>query len=503
MAQDTGEKLRMQLQNEGLEENSREFVGCTDAKADLLVGAKKARDRYDVGFYRNSDTGATAMHTKRVVLAPTRMDRFLLAHLNATGVFDLPPQKDVQGLLDLYFERVNPLVPLVDRSVFNSTYEKGMYSYPLLHAMLLSVCRLGEARRFLRGTDVRTFAAHTYMKIQGMLFAGLEKNPYILTRVYALMASHAEGPDGFQEAYRNLSQAISHAYMLGMHLTDMSSPNMTWLSMWRSLWCLDKFMAAVSGMPMISNPLDFGADALDYVSGGPDDDFYRSCRLIEQTIHQYRPNGDRRVPPRVSIDLALRQNATPDEAALCRLVQATARILSYKRATGATSSNGASTNGGSGGGGGGGPNSEPPGTPGQTPSDADMVSLMEASAIEILNIVEMRDVLAFPLIPYAVSLTFSVFIKYFNSPNARMLWKRACELLDRLADTWWAAEAMASMGRSVFEKLENESQAAIDTQLGILGDDAVVPGFFDQADIFGEFDKSVVNYWFPADQTFA
>jgi hypothetical protein len=234
-------------------------------------------------------------------------------------------------------------------------------------------------------------------------------------------------------------------------------------------------MAAVAGMPIICNPLDFGSDVLDFSSDMPDDDFYRASSLIEQTIHQYRPNGDRRVPADVQGSIILRPNATGNEAALCRLIQATARILSFKRASQA----GFATN------------------------EEEVAKLLEVSAVEIFDIVENYDILPIPLVPYSVSLTFSVFIKYFNSTSSRDLWKRACTLLDSLADTWWAAEAMSSMGRSIFEKLENEPQAAIDSQLGILGDDAaVIPGFFDQADIFGEFDKSVVNYWFPADQSF-
>ncbi|KAJ8103736.1 hypothetical protein POJ06DRAFT_242688 [Lipomyces tetrasporus] len=450
----------------------RRFISNLDPTSDLVMSGDPDNDR--VGIFV-SERGLQNS-TRRHIVVPPALNSQLLTYLNTLRAFEFPGETERAGLLDIYFKYINSALPIVDRQLFMNQYAKGEHSTTLLHAIILAACRHFEAGAFLQGLKPRTFAATTHRKVQALLYAELEQDPLTLVRIYALLSMHSEGPEGLDQGAKDLAIAFHYAHTLGLHLrrevAGSSSADVTLVpKLWQSLWCLDRMSTCVNGRPMNSHPRDVGLEAADKsvevcaVLARLTD----ACREIDWMIDLYRPNG-----PQIFPDIVLSSFRQDDP--LPRLVHCVSVILSYKRVYSLTGA-----------------------------SPETVIQALLSAALEILSILETsRDITPLPVIPYSASLTLTVFLRLYPAHEARTGWRRSCQLLDTLGRYWWIADAMSSMGRTVFRKLEDDYKAISD-QLDLenrisdifSGDGMTSSSVLDQASLFGELDKDVVDYWFP------
>lgn len=529
--------------------NATQFISHLEPTADLMIAGSNSRAQPRIGIWvskatteedrmRGGGSGSEwaggssfASSINNLPYYPPTLDRFLLSHLNALHAFEFPPEDQKKQLLGIYFEYVDPVLPVVDKNAFLSAYTRGNYSVPLLHAILMTSARHGRSRGLL--SNPRTFALGCYRKIRALLYAGIETNALVLTRIYALLSLHSEGPEGFKEGARNLAMAFHYGLSLGIHLRstdgtnteekvgddddddketitpttnatpsipdqvsasaaaadsnnngDQRAQRTSSLNLWWSLWCVDLCTACINGMPLKVHPRDVGV-ALDSAEDGPQGNLFRrlvdSCRTLDAAINLYRPNlsGVLEVPELV------KASSFPDDGtaftALFRLIHYTSILLSYKRVS--------------------------------SLKDEDISEHLLTVALDVYDLVERySDLVALPIIPYSVSITFSVFLRYFSKESVRIAWKRGCDILDTMAHFWWAAEAMASVARSVYEKLESECKVneqeegtePIDFDKYQVSDhmlDGTLSSFMGQTSIFGELDPEVVDYWFPEEES--
>ncbi|KAK9463075.1 uncharacterized protein V1516DRAFT_634887 [Lipomyces oligophaga] len=458
----------------------RRFISNLDPTSELVMAGEVDDDK--IGVWLASDNASDKLDDsqRRTIHVPPPVNSQMLVYLNTLHAFEMPSEQDREGLVDLYFSSINRNLPVIEEKVFRRQLARGEHSTILLHAIMLSASRHAQASKFLHGREPRDFAALTYSKVKGLLYAEMEQDSLTLIRIYALLSLHSEGPRGLSDSSRDLSMAFHHAHFSAIHLRrdhiepstpDKFSPIQ---QLWLSLWCLDHMSSCITGHPLHSHPRDVGFPVDDNgpAFGLKDDPLKRmveSCFYLDTTIDLYRPR-----PPETIVDIKaprFRQNEL-----LPRLVHSVAIILFYKRLHNLTE---------------------------QLP-DSTMQTLLSA-AHDILSIMEnSHEIAPLPILPYSITLTLTVFLRLYPSPAARAGWHRSCEMLDQLGKYWWIAEAMSSMGTRIFRKLEEDyntisGEWALEDYISDRASTSgqIMSGVLDQATIFGELDKDVVDYWFP------
>ncbi|KAK9458189.1 hypothetical protein V1511DRAFT_491979 [Dipodascopsis uninucleata] len=459
---------------------ARRFISNLDPKSDLVMAGDPDKDKTGIWVMETVDIEDHS--SRRPIVVPPVMNNHLLVYLNSVHAFEVPAEPDRNGLLNIYFKYINAVLPIVDPSEFWKLYNQNEHSTLLLHSIMLAACRHSQAISFLQSKEPRNFAAVVHRKISALLYSEIESDPLILTRVYALLSLHSEGSQGIHQSAKDLVTAFNYAHMLGIHLRghDTNIKNTDLIptprqKLWYSLWCLDRMVSCVAGRPLISHPRDVGqwlettSKETTVLSKTID-----SCKDLDSTIDLYRPHA---ILSETVLPEAILRTINFDsgvEMAIPRLVRYVAELLSYKRIKDLSGA--------------------------KTPQST--LEAMRRTAFNILTVVEQTpDMAPFPIIPYSVSLTLTAFLHLYPSADARNGWQRGLLLLDSLGKYWWVAEAMNSMGRSVFRKLEEdynalEGQLDIEAQLTEIFS-APSSSVLDQASLFGELDKDVVDYWFP------
>ncbi|KAK9490479.1 fungal-specific transcription factor domain-containing protein [Lipomyces doorenjongii] len=390
---------------------STRFIGDLDPASVLLTIRDMEKDRIGVWV-----KGAS-MHQP--------INQHLVAYLDSLNAFDLPPRQDREGLINVFFEYVHPLMPLLDKATFLRQHERDECPILLLHAVQLAACRHSSARKFIHLRSTRHFASLTAAKIRALIYADIDRDKLTVVRALALLSLHCEGSDGLQKSCSDLEQAFHYAHFLGLHHERRSHPDQAAIRrVWWCLWCLDRMSACVSARPVISRLDDVGVTGLRSNEEGWLSKLYEVCQVLDRVIMMYRPLGST-----LPLEVDLQVTYGPDDvnspfASFLQLLRHAACILAHKRAPEAPEAN---------------------------------ASILLHSTSQILHIVRTQSQLPpFSVVPYAVSLTFTVYLRLYPSPEAIAGWHESCAVLDDLATTWWFAEAMGGMARSVFRKLEED-----------------------------------------------
>ncbi|KAK9457983.1 hypothetical protein V1511DRAFT_454230 [Dipodascopsis uninucleata] len=390
---------------------STRFIGDLDPASVLLTLHNVEKDRIGVWV-----KGAS-MHQP--------VNQHLLTYLDSVHAFDLPSRHDREGLLNVYFENIHPFLPLFDQQTFMQQHMRDECPTLLLHAVTLAACRHPAARKYITPRSPRQFASMVATKIRALMFAEVERDKLTVTRVLALLSLHSEGSDGLERSCSDLELAFHYAHFLGIHHERRSHPDQAAMRrLWWCLWCLDRISACVSARPLISRLDDVGVSPLTAYEEGWLSKLYEVCKILEDVIGMYRPVGSQ-LPLEVDVEVSYGYDIKSSPfAALLQLIRHAACILAHKRA----------------------------------PEEPELnASILLHSTSQILHIVKSQPNLPpFPVVPYTVSLCLTVFLRLFPSPEATAGWHESCAVLDNLSKTWWVAEAMGGMARTVFRKLEED-----------------------------------------------
>lgn len=389
---------------------STRFIGDLDPASVLLTLRNVEKD--DIGVW----VKGASIHQP--------LNQQLLTYLNSLHAFDLPPKQDRDGLIHTYFKYLHPLIPLLGKTAFLQMHARDECPTLLLHAVLLAACRHPSARKYIQSRSPRHFATLTATKIRALMFADIERDKLTVVRVLALMSLHSEGSDGLEKSCSDLEQAFHYAHFLGLHHERQSHPDQAPMRrLWWCLWCLDRMSACVSARPVISRLDDVGVTGMRPSEEGWLTKLYDVCQLLDRVIAMYRPIGST-IPPEVDFEVSYGKSDDSPFAAFMHLIRHAACILAHKRAPESPEVNAA---------------------------------ILLHSTKQILHIVKTQPALPpLPAVPYAVSLTLTVYLRLYPSPEAIAGWHESCAVLDDLSKTWWVAEAMGGMARSVFRKLEED-----------------------------------------------
>jgi hypothetical protein len=231
------------------------------------------------------------------------VQKALHQYLEAVGVAILPPRKNQDVLLDIYFASVHPLLPIVDKNLFSDRYAQGTEPRMLMQAICIVASKHANAFSHLcLGDDPqvqspREFSQRLYNAVIAGIEAKLEKNRVVLIQVLALISLHCEGPDGAEQASMHLAQAIHHAHTFGLQFGHMwknqksdSQENLE--DLFWCLWSLDKLNACMNGRPLIMHDRDNSMTKLPQdpeKRSSPFGIWLQISQMLDRVIDYYRP----------------------------------------------------------------------------------------------------------------------------------------------------------------------------------------------------------------------
>lgn len=260
-----------------IEQNQSRLQGGRSQKGD--VGAWLGTEESSI------DQGETPGSSSRIALG---------THVHP----DWLPSKDCQeALIDIYFCRIHPLLPLFDEEKVRTQHQAGSLPPRLVQAICLVAAKDRGAVPFLclghnsKPLPLERFSNMLYTDAMQNISRRAEKK-VLAIQILVLLSLHEWGSTGSEDCSLNLAQAIHHAQTMGLHLlradqhSDKFSRGLFWC-----LWCLDRWNAAMNGRPLMIHDGDRTQGVDDVVSTfqSPFRVWLRIADKLGQVIHFYRP----------------------------------------------------------------------------------------------------------------------------------------------------------------------------------------------------------------------
>lgn len=259
--------------------------------------------RGEVGVWLVDSAVHSEDETPRKITRPrASISRSANHGIDETTAFDVLQPSDQAALIDIYFSRIHPLLPILDEPEFRQGLCESSIPNTLIRAVCLVASKDDRAQDFLRiglassslmGT--REFSKAIYSTILNDLRGDLRLDKISLIRTLALASLHSEGSDGAEEASMHLAQAIHHSQTIGVHLGRPGrSQNLEAMNkLFWTLWGLDKLNAATNGRPVMFNDQDLGIAPFTprTPSDRPFDVWLKLATMLSKVISLYRPTA--------------------------------------------------------------------------------------------------------------------------------------------------------------------------------------------------------------------
>lgn len=187
------------------------------------------------------------------------LDSVELEILKLRGAFLLPPHDLAVDIIELYFEHVHPLMPVINRTEFMAKFNdpNDSPSLMLLQAVLLCGCRVSNNPLLVDSKGLTYLASLTfYRRAKALYETNFESDPVSIIQTVLLIGSFWEGPeDVTRNSYYWTRVGVGLAQGFGFHRDISASttvPNNE-KKIWRRIWwCLfekDRNVAIAFGRP--------------------------------------------------------------------------------------------------------------------------------------------------------------------------------------------------------------------------------------------------------------
>ncbi|KAE8152742.1 hypothetical protein BDV25DRAFT_150493 [Aspergillus avenaceus] len=434
---------------EGKESDVHPFVGNTNPVLTMLENPDSRNQRHhlrrgNVGAWLSDEIIASQSNKSR---SPPTLEGVLGRSIN--GI--LPPRASQEVLVDLYFHRIHPVLPMLNEDLVRSEFSNDTIPLPLLQSICLVASKDRRAVSFLRlGSDQsllshERFGALLYQEVVGNMPKREERKRVLGIQILALISLHEWGPHGSEDCSLNLTQAIHHAQTIGLHL---ARPGKEWdihmKALFWCLWSLDRWSAVVNGRPIMLHDRDIGQDVTDIVP-----QFQPPFRLwlllahrLGEVIKFYRPmmRADSEQDPEIftfedAVKASDAWNVNTEILSSLELFHHAIVILS----------------------------THSKGLQGRSHSQISRIrqnhSILSITAL--CRSTQMADLLPISIAAYTFSLALSVTYIQFKEAklnSAKLVAKQNIELFyERLAefsDTWWLAAVMMRLGRQALDGIQ-------------------------------------------------
>ncbi|KAF2722104.1 hypothetical protein K431DRAFT_302943 [Polychaeton citri CBS 116435] len=386
------------------------------------------------------------------------------------------PVVDAFALANIYFTKLNIMLPIVSEPDFRTSQSAAISNPALVHVICLVAAKDKQAEphlRLLRDPDralsCREYSSELHEAIVAALSARPKGDKPTLIRILALLSLHCEGPDGAEQASVHLSQAMHYAQSMGLHLLRATDHDLDLKRLFWSLWTLDRLNAAINGRPIFMSDIDMAIDPLvpEQTGSVAFDIWLRISRVLNDVIALYRPSNVNVVTGWEHEYPGFEQIVTeyggwrlpPPLVTTLQAYYLAVAILSHRSKTLRT-------------------------LPRSTASSV----RRDYSAIQIIRMMssKARQEQLYPthILPFAASMALSVSYQQLRQTqlphrqeDARNDFYACCKILQDLRPKWGAADAMAAIGRKVSSEIERmPNLTALHIEFSGLGRDAAPTG---------------------------
>ena len=168
----------------------------------------------------------------------------------------LPPPHCLSSLTGIYFEKMHPILPIVDEDRFRKLQATDP-SYILLQQGMCLAASLNfsaEDYLILANSDSplnhREFGRRLFSAMRTSVEMGMVTNKFILIQALALMSLFSDGPNGGDTSSQLCGRAIQYVYLLGLHVQrrPQSYDDKGAVTLLCCVWALDRMNAAFHGV---------------------------------------------------------------------------------------------------------------------------------------------------------------------------------------------------------------------------------------------------------------
>ena len=141
-----------------------------------------------------------------------------MTYLSDLGRFELPGPDVCGTLLEMFFTRVHPILPVIDRSDFLGRYY-GVDNLPpliLLFSVFLSASRYSNNVKNGSG-GVRDICDRLHTRFRALAEVNILHDRFTMVQANLLASLHWEGREGVNSALDSLSLAVRISQELGLH----------------------------------------------------------------------------------------------------------------------------------------------------------------------------------------------------------------------------------------------------------------------------------------------
>ncbi|KAJ5555684.1 hypothetical protein N7535_008118 [Penicillium sp. DV-2018c] len=421
-------------------EESKRFACDSNPMATLM---EQAESRLQSGPSQKGDVGAWL----EVEAVGSSSQRVLDSHVDTDK---LPPKQCQEALIDIYFRRIQPIVPLLDEDRVRVQQKDGGISRRLLQVICLVAAKDRSAAASLclgsrsDPLSLVEFSNILYADIIQSISRRSEKK-VLSIQILALLSLHEWGATGSEDCSLNLAQAIHHAQTIGLHLIRRErSPDALQTGLFWCLWSLDRWNAAMNGRPLMINDDDLSQGVEDVIAGfqSPFRVWLRIADKLGQVIRFYRPAM--RGVDRSEFDLPCFEELVEQCEAfdMAPALLESLEFIYHSVIILSTHSSGLQGR------------SKP-----RTSKVRQNNSIL--TIVSLSHNQDIRNYLPVPMVGYTISLAFSVTYTQLRDsklPSARdtaiSQIRQLHQCLTELGCTWWSAAVMTRLGQRVLNKIQ-------------------------------------------------
>ncbi|OKL61767.1 hypothetical protein UA08_02465 [Talaromyces atroroseus] len=372
----------------------------------------------------------------------------LLASLLEEECFsELPSEQPLSKLLTYYAEEVYPVFPIVNIKSFETDIDRNS-KILLSQAMCLIASMSPQCTEFLylRGRDdllldPRLFANRLFCAMRCVIDVGTITNKMVQLQALGALSLYSEGQEGPTLAAQFCAKMIQLVQTLGLHVQmENKHEEEHAVTALCCAWAIDRMNAAIHGRPVSMHERDIGRDFNECIEA-QSPAFRLLLRVVSQlnqVIDLYRPQKNTKpaetefICPRFE-DLVISAHGANLEDKFLNTIEVlylAVVIVSCRNR--------------------------------EKPTHNRARQLLAASRITSLVRQEYgNELMIFSFVPYAVSLSLSIYYKQMRYNKVPLYRQRArselqstCDLLDQLSEHFYISYMMAKVGRATLAEMD-------------------------------------------------
>jgi hypothetical protein len=203
-------------------------------------------------------------------------------------------------LSKLYFEKIQPIFPVIDRNAYHGLSPTDPGRILLQQGICLAVSKNFAARQHLVLTEsnsalsCREFGDKLAGAMRLSIEMGLVANKIVLIQALALMSQFIDGPDSGDISSQLCGRAVHYVQSIGLHVKGRQEEyrDQYGATLLSCVWAIDRMNAAFNGRPVLMHERDLRTDFEECLEQQEPCFrlFLKIVALLDKIIGLYRPS---------------------------------------------------------------------------------------------------------------------------------------------------------------------------------------------------------------------